>query len=273
MTPRKDHSPLFESIRRGDKSSGGGLQLPKWMQQSASDHMPTEAKGAAKPAEKHAATGEPSSPTPATTTSAPSTPSWLSGSVVISTRRSAAMVLTALVVFSIVGAYVAGRTAERHAYLARQSNFEKQVEALAGAREAPANYGLIPPHVAGVDDRREVPGGAVATTDAQSAQPDPRQPGLNYFRLVQLPNSSRAAGDRIVAFLADHGVDAAMIPVNNGRSYKLMALKGFDRPLSDPQAKAYQQKLLALGRKWKDELGGSTNWSDMIAEKYRPSRN
>jgi hypothetical protein len=54
---------------------------------------------------------------------------------------------------------------------------------------------------------------------------------------------------------------------------KLVVLRGFTKPLSDPEAKRFEEQIKALGRKWKAEHRGTTDFRDLIAEKYRPGVN
>ena len=49
-----------------------------------------------------------------------------------------------------------------------------------------------------------------------------------------------------------------------------MALRGFAQPLSDLEAKRLEYRLKALGRSWKAQHNGSSDWRDLYAEKYRP---
>ena len=61
-----------------------------------------------------------------------------------------------------------------------------------------------------------------------------------------------------------------LIPVNNGQSLKLIALQGF--PPRSPEAAKFSERLKMLGRLWKSGQG-STDWSDLHAEKYKPGVN
>lgn len=189
-------------------------------------------------------------------------------------------VLFSILIFALMvaGSFYAGLYFEQSRTATDLNEYDKLVQSLHPQKQTPANYGLIPPSVAGVNDRKDIPGGAdpnnLPTGDYKyNPADDPREPGLNYFRLVQIPADSEADGQKIIKYLSANGVDAALIPIKNGTYYKLLALKGFSKPISDPKAQQYRKLLLKLGRKWKSELKGSTNWSDMIPEKYRPGRN
>ena len=101
-----------------------------------------------------------------------------------------------------------------------------------------------------------------------SANPaDPRTPDLNYFCLETMPARYRDQAERAVEFLGRNGVDAAIIPVNNSR-IQLVALKGFKEPYRNPQAQEYRNLLRSLGRAWKLEHKGWSDWSDTYPAKY-----
>lgn len=128
---------------------------------------------------------------------------------------------------------------------------------------------LIPSTVNGVEPHNA----RFAMGDGEGNGVDPRIDALNYFRLIVVPSSAGEEIYRIVDFLKDHEVDAAVVPINNGRSLKVVALPGFERPRSDPRALELRERLKVLGRKWRTEYDGSTDWNDLMAEKYRPGVN
>lgn len=97
---------------------------------------------------------------------------------------------------------------------------------------------------------------------------DPRVPGYNYFCLATMPPKFRAEADRAVVFLQRNRVDAAVFSVDN-HWLQVVALRGFDTA-SSQQAKDYQSLLRSLGRSWKAEHRGWSDWSDLYAVKYQP---
>ncbi|MFA7236543.1 MAG: hypothetical protein WC058_06745 [Phycisphaeraceae bacterium] len=109
-----------------------------------------------------------------------------------------------------------------------------------------------------------VPGSSSTSSD----RADPRVPGYNYFCLATMPPRYRAEADRAVAFLQRNRVDAAVFSVDN-HWLQVVALRGFDTA-SSPQAKDYQSLLRSLGRSWKAEHRGWSDWSDLYAVKYQP---
>jgi hypothetical protein len=151
-----------------------------------------------------------------------------------------------------------------------EQSYDKAVGALAAVKDQPAKP-LLPASVTGVDASVALPPPKAET--ANGTVGDPRQGGLNYYRMTVLPAASKPELLRAVEFLKKNGFDATLIPVNNGRSLKLVALAGFAKPLSDPAAKKYESDLKALGRKWKTQEKGATDWKDMIPEKYKPGVN
>jgi hypothetical protein len=97
---------------------------------------------------------------------------------------------------------------------------------------------------------------------------DLRIPGYNYFCLATMPPKYRSEAERAVAFLKRNRVDAAIFSVDN-HWLQVVALRGFDSA-SSPQAKEYESLLRSLGRAWKAEQRGWSDWSDLYAIKYKP---
>jgi hypothetical protein len=153
----------------------------------------------------------------------------------------------------------------------RRLSYENLVQSLQESVE-PGEKGLIPSSVRGVEAQTA---GASATSSGAvlDSDDDPREPGLNYFRLVTMPGNARASGERAVRFLRRNGVDAALVPMKNNNSLKLIALRGFESPNSDPAARQFKRRLQSLGREWKAQHRGSSDWEDLYPEKYRPGEN
>jgi len=97
---------------------------------------------------------------------------------------------------------------------------------------------------------------------------DPRRPGMNYFCLATMPPKYRAEAEKAVRFLQHNRVDAAIVSVDN-RWLQIIALKGFDRSTSQA-ADDYERLLRALGKAWKAEHRGWSDWNDLYAIKYQP---
>ena len=111
------------------------------------------------------------------------------------------------------------------------------------------------------------PSDGVVVADAGSPA-DPREPGYNYFCLATMPPKYRAEAEKAVRFLRDNRVDAAVISVDN-RWLQVIAVKGFEKASSD-EARDYERLLRALGKAWKAEHRGWSDWHDLYAIKYQP---
>ena len=98
------------------------------------------------------------------------------------------------------------------------------------------------------------------------APPDPREASLNYYVIVRdLPSE----GARLVAWLGEQGVPALTEPVSGGL-VKVVVTEGFARgQASSAQALSYKEHLRELGRRWKRDQKGSSDFSDLYLEKYR----
>lgn len=97
---------------------------------------------------------------------------------------------------------------------------------------------------------------------------DPRVPDLNYF-IVLYDRPEEA--ERAAAFLRRSGVDAAVVPANNGQFRYVVSLKGF--AASEVGSRAYEEhrnELRRLGRIWKREHNGSRDFSEVWPQKYAP---
>lgn len=123
--------------------------------------------------------------------------------------------------------------------------------------------------------RQPAAGGTVAATGGakphaavtgQSVTGERRQPGLNYFILAEYnqPEATRLAG-----FLQANGVDAMINPRHNGRSFQVVALRGFPPDqLASTARREFEQELRRLGRSWKSQNKGPSDLADMYLAKY-----
>jgi len=255
MASGKDPSPLFDIVRRSRRPKRS-LELPDWMRRQGAQQaqQPT--------AETQPATEKP------TRATAEGLRGWWQKQVAFRLPRGTLAMLIAGGLVVVILAYLIGHRIGRSQSLSYTQTYEQMAQTLEPVRQNKAQ-GLIPSSVEGVDEADSI---GVPNVPGASGAGDPREPGLNYFRLTSIPASADEVG-RMIDFLAANGVDAAAIPINNGRSVKVLAMRGFTNPLSDPQAQAYAERLKRLGRKWKAEHRGSSNWKDLYPEKYRPGRN
>lgn len=99
---------------------------------------------------------------------------------------------------------------------------------------------------------------------------DPREAGLNYY-IVDRYDPATAA--RAVEFLRASGMDVVALPDENPTFHLIVALPGFPRgSLSSPEAKALGDQIRRLGRVWKQQNRGPSDFSSCYLKKYEPSR-
>jgi hypothetical protein len=99
--------------------------------------------------------------------------------------------------------------------------------------------------------------------------PDPRIENLNYFVLASYLQPEEA--DKAVDFFAANGVAAMRLAPNNRGLCTLVALEGF--PPGETRsdlAREYKASLLKLGREYKRNHRGGTDFSDLYLKKHQP---
>mgnify|MGYP001360616077 CR=1 FL=1 len=113
--------------------------------------------------------------------------------------------------------------------------------------------------------------GQAAPTGGQRQQPapsglerDPRVPGMNYWVIARLgPDEAR----RAAAYLQASGVQVAVVETNSERFREVIASNGFEG-LSSPEAARLKSRILELGRLYRVQEKGPTDFSDMYARKF-----
>ncbi|MFG0251856.1 MAG: hypothetical protein ACF8NJ_03175 [Phycisphaerales bacterium JB038] len=112
-----------------------------------------------------------------------------------------------------------------------------------------------------------------AAETSSPAEPAPvgttleRVEGLNYWILTSY--LTPAEGERLIAFLGEHGVPARAYENPGTEFVQVWALRGFTREeLRSPAAPAFEQQLRRLGRLWKNERGGTDDLATMYKKKY-----
>jgi hypothetical protein len=99
---------------------------------------------------------------------------------------------------------------------------------------------------------------------------DPRQPGLNYF--IVASNLSTLNGEPMVRFCRKNGLDAHLVPDDNGKLRILIVCPGFaGGERRDPSVTALQEKIKAVGRKWKSAGNGRRDFGDLYPKLHKPS--
>ncbi|MBI1368082.1 MAG: hypothetical protein GC162_05450 [Planctomycetes bacterium] len=257
MVSPKDPSPPFEIVNRPGASKRRGMELPKWMRR---EEEPTQAAGPVRETSGGSGGGG----------MVGEAKRWWTKPVAFRLPQGTLVMLGLGALVLIIVAYLIGDRMGRRSISAFARNYQEQLKPLESIREAPPTR-MIPSTITGAatdSDGTPLPN----LPGAGGVEDDPRQPGMNYFRLISLPANADEA-QKAVAFLKANGVDAGAIPFNNGRSVKLLALRGFENPLSDPVARDFADRLKMLGRKWKSQEHGSSDWKDLYPEKYRPGRN
>lgn len=185
---------------------------------------------------------------------------WLAQSYRIAMPRALWLIAVAALAGVVVLAYEMGRASD--AGTMPDQTDARSAQRLADARRQQVNP-LLLSQVRRVDEA-----GDPAAPPGQAADGTVRVPGLNYFCLETMPARYEAEAQRAAGFLSRNGVDAAIVPVQNSR-IQLIALRGFDKStLGGSQAREYENLLRSLGRAWKLEHQGWSDWSDLYAAKY-----
>lgn len=94
---------------------------------------------------------------------------------------------------------------------------------------------------------------------------DPRVAGLNYWVVARLgPDEAR----RAASFLLANGVRAAVVETNTDRFREVIVSEGFEGSPNAPQPAAIKARVLELGRLYRVQEKGPTDFSDMYARKF-----
>ncbi|MEM8834710.1 MAG: hypothetical protein AAGD00_02710 [Planctomycetota bacterium] len=95
---------------------------------------------------------------------------------------------------------------------------------------------------------------------------DPREPDLNYFHVAHLP---RSEADRAATYLAARGVPTARLPRERGGSCDVVVLQGLARgELGSEQRRELEQRVKRIGRDYKREANGPTDFADLYLRKH-----
>jgi hypothetical protein len=247
---RSKGSPLFDAMSRQRQRSPDGT-LPGWEGEAGQEPIPPVAV-----AHESESTDD--------------APPWLGETFVVAIRHQTALVVSTVVFLAVIGTgyvgWTIGVSQERQKLVA----MDKHGDSMNNIRAKPVNTQLW----VNVPDHRIFTSASVIPTanrpaTAQSSSGDPRTHGHNYFILMSVRSTHSDEPTRAAKFLKANGVDAAVLPTKN-RSVVLVVLQGFAPPLRPKQSQidTLRNKLKVLGRRWKAELKGSTDWYDLYLDKH-----
>lgn len=97
---------------------------------------------------------------------------------------------------------------------------------------------------------------------------DPRERGRNYM-VIARPAAGEA--QKLVDFLRSHELDAAIVPDDNAKFRKVVALPGFPAGTArnSEQVRRLESKVKALGQTWKQAARGNRDFDDAYLELHR----
>jgi hypothetical protein len=200
-----------------------------------------------------------------------------------------AAIAAALVV--VVAAYVYGHSVGERA--ARERYSEQRLDELSAAQEPaavdPMQAGRRPPSLLREDAKGSLgssgqgtpdgsgvgsgetargPGSAAGTPLGPASGLDPRQEGLNYFVLA---HTDTRTGEAMVQFCRQQGLDAHLVPDENGEPRRVIATPGFaGGERRSPEVTALQAKIREIGRKWKAAGPRNRDFGDSYPMKFQP---
>ncbi len=107
-------------------------------------------------------------------------------------------------------------------------------------------------------------GGSQSTPPA-GLERDPRVVGMNYWVIArQDPDEAR----RAAAFLMANGVSVAIVETRDDKVREIIASMGFEGSGTAPEAARLKARILELGRLYRVQEKGATDFTDMYARKY-----
>jgi len=89
--------------------------------------------------------------------------------------------------------------------------------------------------------------------------------GLNYW-IVARPGLDEA--NAIADFVRSNGLEVAVVPDNNPRFRRIVAVPGFQSG-SDPKRREQEAKIRSIGKLWKNAARGNRDFDDAYPELYR----
>jgi hypothetical protein len=96
---------------------------------------------------------------------------------------------------------------------------------------------------------------------------DPRQVGLNYFVLAHVAARN---GEPMVDFCRKNGLDAHLVPDDNGELRLVVVCPGFQGgERQSASVKALETKIRSVGLKWKSAARGNRDFGDLYPKKHK----
>ncbi|MFO0829628.1 MAG: hypothetical protein U0572_15925 [Phycisphaerales bacterium] len=187
----------------------------------------------------------------------------------------------AFLLFAIVASYMYGVSVGDR--LARDRREQARLDEMNAASRMPEvdplAAGKVPPSLAGAQGTKPPanrdPGPAESPrTPANGSDlgpapgTDPRQPGLNYFVIA---HTATRNGQAMVDFCRQNGLDAHLVPDDNGELRLVIVAPGFssgqrrDRAVTDLEA-----NIRSVGLRWKNAARGNRDFGDAYPSKYQP---
>ncbi len=121
-----------------------------------------------------------------------------------------------------------------------------------GRKVAPPSSGVE--RAGGAEDLGPAPGG------------DPRQDGLNYFVVAHTANRN---GEAMVDFCRKNGLDAHLVPDDNGELRLVIVAPGFaSGERQSAVVKTLEAKIRSVGLKWKNAARGNRDFGDAYPKKF-----
>jgi hypothetical protein len=100
-----------------------------------------------------------------------------------------------------------------------------------------------------------------------AAAGDPRQAGLSYFVLC---STLEANALKVVDFCRSKGLDAYVVPDQNGRLREVTVLPGFEAgERSSPAIKELEERIRKVGVSWKASGPGNSDFGDRYIKTHR----
>lgn len=126
------------------------------------------------------------------------------------------------------------------------------------------NQGTMRRAPGGVGDAQGGEQAAAAGRIYGLTEPDPRQPGMNYLILARYPHDE---AHRLATFVAEYGLDLAIIPSDNARLFFVVALRGFESGEigAGTPGEAFREEVGNIGRAWRRH---NNNRGDALETRY-----